>query len=72
MIIPILYNENWLDSNNDDFKKIKEIIYQLGLEDETIMTKVKVLKMGIDKKKIGHKLETNITGTIGEYQNELT
>lgn len=72
MIIPVLYNENWLDNNNDDFKKIKEIIYQLGLEDETIMTKVKVLKMGIDKKKPGNKLESNITGTIGEYQNELT
>jgi superfamily II DNA or RNA helicase len=72
MIIPILYNENWLDSNNDDFKKIKEIIYQLGLEDETIMTKVKVLKIEIDKKKIDNKLESNITGKIGKYQNELT
>ena len=72
MIIPILYSENWLNTNNDDFKKIKEIIYQLGLEDETIMTKVKVLKMGIDKKKPGNKPESNITGTIGEYQNELT
>ena len=45
LIIPILYNENWLDSNNDDFKKIKEIIYQLSLEDETILTKIKVLKL---------------------------
>ena len=71
MIIPILYNDDWLNNDNDDFKKVKEIIYQLGLEDKSIMTKVQVLKIGINYKETTNK-QPNIKGSIGEYQDELT
>ena len=72
MIIPILYNENWLDSNNDDFKKIKEIIYQLGLEDETIMTKVKVYKIPINKAGKKSNKHINTIDKFDYYDEELT
>ena len=32
-----LYKDDWLENNeNLDLKKVKEVIYQMGLEDETI------------------------------------
>jgi len=43
VIIPITYSDNWLyDLDNRDFKKIKEIVYQLGCEDEDVLQKLKV------------------------------
>ena len=43
VIIPVTYCDNWLYNNdNRDFKKIKEIIYQLGCEDEDVLQKLKV------------------------------
>jgi superfamily II DNA or RNA helicase len=45
IIVPILNVSNWLDNHeNPDFKKIRETIYQMGLEDETVMEKVCVLR----------------------------
>ena len=77
IILPILdlnnnidINDNWL--NNNDFKKIKEIIYKMSLEDETITQKIKVLKINIDKQ---HKLKNNINNInneFGEYNDNLT
>ena len=76
IMIPVLYNENWLNSDNDDYKKIKEIIYQLSLEDETILTKVKVVKINIKNNLEKNNLENNISqecaDTIGEQHKELT
>lgn len=43
IILPILTNDEWLE--NDDFKKVKDVIYHMGLEDETIWEKVKVGKL---------------------------
>lgn len=48
IILPILNNENWIN-DNDDFKKIREIIYQLGMEDETIEHKIKAFGIKIKK-----------------------
>lgn len=51
IILPLLNRENWLDGgsrssggSNTDMKKIREVIYQMGLEDETIEHKIKVYK----------------------------
>ena len=48
IILPIINNNNWLDnSNNSDWKKVREVIYQMGLEDETINYKIKVVRVEI-------------------------
>ena len=73
IILPILNRDNWLENNdNNDLKKVREVIYQMGLEDETIMTKVKVYKIPINK--AGKKSDNNIN-TIDKfdyYDEELT
>lgn len=41
IILPVLYKENWLDDNtNDDLKKVREVIYQMNMEDERIIQKI--------------------------------
>ena len=71
IILPILNRDNWLENNdNNDLKKVREVIYQMGLEDETIMTKVKVYKIPINKS--GKKLDNNITIDKFDYDEELT
>jgi len=51
IILPIINNNNWLDnSNNSDWKKVREVIYQMGLEDETINYKIKVFRVDIPSK----------------------
>jgi superfamily II DNA or RNA helicase len=41
IILPVLYKENWLEDNtNDDLKKIREVIYQMSMEDERIIQKI--------------------------------
>jgi len=43
IILPILNTNDWINNNdNPDLKKVKEVIYQMGLEDETIIQKIKV------------------------------
>lgn len=74
IILPIL-NTNDLLSNDEnvDLKKVREIIYQMGLEDETIMSKVKVFKIDIDNKLQGKEKEQNINKIeFGIYDDELT
>jgi predicted helicase len=78
IILPILNRNDWIgDNDNLDLKKVREVIYQMGLEDETIIHKIKVLKINIekpnpnpnpnppgkDKKKVDE---------FGEYDAELT
>jgi superfamily II DNA or RNA helicase len=72
IILPILSSVDWLDNENNDLKKVREVIYQLGLEDETIIQKVKVYKIAFEKQ--------NKKGDDGycygdseyEYDEELT
>lgn len=74
IILPIL-NTNDLLSNDEnvDLKKVREIIYQMGLEDETIMSKIKVFKIDIDNKLQGKEKEQNINKIeFGIYDDELT
>ena len=52
IILPILNRDDWLENNeNPDLKKVREIIYQMGLEDETITQKIKVFRIDIEKQK---------------------
>ena len=68
IILPILNRYDWLDNyENTDLKKVREVIYQMGLEDETISQKIKVFKMTIGKHNPIHK-----TVQFGEYDEILT
>lgn len=75
IILPILNRDDWLENNeNPDLKKVKEIIYQIGLEDENIIQKIKVFRIDIKKQKLKkrEKEERENINEFGEYDNELT
>jgi predicted helicase len=71
IILPILNSDDWLD-NNTDLKKVREIIYQMGLEDEKIIQKIQVYKVNIEKhdkkKETNNEITTN--DELGEYDEE--
>ena len=75
IILPILNRDDWLENNeNPDLKKVREVIYQMGLEDETITQKIKVFRIEIEKQKPKpkEKEEREIVDEFGEYDDELT
>jgi predicted helicase len=75
IILPILNRDDWLENNeNTDLKKVREVIYQMGLEDETIAQKIKVFRINIEKPKpkVREKEEREIVDEFGEYDDELT
>jgi len=75
IILPILNRDEWLENNeNPDLKKVREVIYQMGLEDETITQKIKVSKINIEKQKPKQKEneERKMVDEFGEYDDELT
>jgi len=75
IILPILNRDDWLENNeNPDLKKVKEVIYQMGLEDETITQKIKVFRIEIEKQKPKpkEKEDREIVDEFGEYDDELT
>jgi superfamily II DNA or RNA helicase len=50
IILPILNNIDWLDNTeNNDLKKVREVIYHMGLEDETITHKIKAYTITFEK-----------------------
>ena len=80
IILPIL-NSDWLSNNeNPDMRKSREIIYQMGLEDETISQKIKVFRIEIKKSQRKPKPhrddddddDDDDDNDIGEYDDELT
>jgi superfamily II DNA or RNA helicase len=72
IILPILNRDNWLENNeNPDLKKVREIIYQMGLEDETITQKIKVFRIDIEKQK-SKLLKKETIDEFGVYDDELT
>jgi predicted helicase len=73
IILPILNKNNWLDNNdNYDLKKVRQVIYQMGLEDETIIQKIKVFKLNLNN--LTNKLDSldSLDDNFAEYDNELT
>ncbi len=73
IILPILNRDDWLENNeNNDLKKVREVIYQMGLEDETITQKIKVFRIDIEKQKPKPKKESEMIDEFGEYDDELT
>ena len=75
IILPILNRDNWLENDeNTDLKKVRYVIYQMGLEDETIIQKIKVLRIDIEKQKPKPKQEEEreMIDEFGEYDDELT
>lgn len=75
LILPILNRDEWSENNeNTDLKRVKEIINQMSLEDETIVQKIKVFKIDIEKqnpkKPGGGGIDT--VDEFGEYDEELT
>ena len=74
IILPILNRDDWLENNeNPDLKKVREVIYQMGLEDETITQKIKVFRIEIEKQKPKpREKEREIVDQFGEYDDELT
>ena len=75
VILPILNRDDWLENNeNPDLKKIREVIYQMGLEDETITQKIKVFNIEVKKQKPKprEKEEREMIDEFGDYDEELT
>lgn len=80
IILPVLNREDWLEDNeNNDLKKVREVIYQMGLEDETIAQKIKVYRVIVEKqrKKKSDKEpepepEQKNMNDFGEYDELLT
>jgi hypothetical protein len=74
IILPILNRDDWLEDNgNTDLKKVKEVIHQMGLEDETISQKIKVSRIDFQKPRSRpfEKPDVNVSD-FGEYDDELT
>lgn len=70
IILPILDKENWFEDNeNPDFKKVKEVIYQMGLEDENIIHKIKASRINIEKQP---RNQDKNSSPINDYDDELT
>ena len=61
------------DTDSQDFKKVRDVIYHLGLEDETIAQKIKVLSVEIKKHTNIHSGKNRYGEVeIGRYESELT
>jgi superfamily II DNA or RNA helicase len=74
IILPVLNREDWLEnSENLDLKKVREVIYQMGLEDETIAQKIKVFQIDIERSGPNPipKPKSEVD-EFGEYDDELT
>ena len=67
IILPVLNKDNWLDNDNPDFKKVRQVIYEMGLEDETIIQKIKVSKISLSSGSIS---KISDTGTYTEIESE--
>ena len=74
IILPILNREDWLENNeNLDLKKVREVIYQMGLEDVTIAQKIRVIQIDIERSGPNPiPKPTSEIDEFGEYDDELT
>ena len=77
VILPFLnlnINDLLEDNKNPELKKIRKVIYQLGLEDETISQKIKMFRINLEKQKKKEKEHKDNENKydFGEYDEELT
>lgn len=74
IILPIVNRDSWLENNeNSDLKKVMEVIYQMGLEDESIIQKIKVFRINIKKQNLREKEENKKEEReFWEYDDDLT
>ena len=73
IILPILNKDDWLENINPDLKKVREVIYQMGLEDENITQKIKVISIQVKKQKQPPKKREKYEFVeFGDYDEELT
>ncbi len=76
IILPVLHTDDWLENqDNCDLKKVKQVIYQMGLEDELITQKIKVFRIDVEQRTPTEKREKEkqeITDDFGEYDEQLT
>lgn len=76
IILPILNTDDWLENN--DLKKVQEVIYQMGVEDETIIQKITAYRLPICLTKLPHIKDMSAAAPddsdyeFGEYDEELT
>lgn len=67
LILPVLYKDNWLDdSSNDDLRKVREVIYQMSMEDERIMQKITFSEIN------SRDSDESSIGSLGEVNQEIT
>nr|QOI90348.1 hypothetical protein HWQ62_00211 [Pyramimonas orientalis virus] len=83
IILPIIVHKNVecveqlvkdTSGSKDDMKTVKEVIYHMGLEDETICQKIKLFKIKLNDTTKTYVGEDNNCGNeeIGQYDKELT
>jgi len=77
IILPVLHDDDydWLNNtNNQDLKKVKEVIYQIGVEDEMISQKINVIKMIVESPNPYKPPQCviDLHLNIGVYDEELT
>jgi len=69
LILPILNYE--CQDTNPDFKKVREVVYQMGQEDVSILQKVKVYRInGNPHPRSDYRTEKTVE--FGEYDDEIT
>lgn len=79
IILPILMKDDWLENrNNPDLQKVTKVIYQMGLEDETIPQKIKAYRIDlvttttITASRKERQPEATLLTDLGEYDDDLT
>lgn len=79
IILPVMHSDDWFTdvSENTDLKKVKRVIYQVGLEDENIIEKLKAFRISMDEPSTEKPDDppseaTDMEEEFGEYDEEFT
>jgi len=72
IILPILNKTNLMGNNNPDLLTVREVVNQMGNEDETIMQKITAYKIDIVKKEKDKKINSEEKSINITHDEELT
>jgi superfamily II DNA or RNA helicase len=73
IILPVLNRDDWLENTqNPDLKKVSEVVYQMGLEDETISQKIKAYHMEVGPQSPRPPRRPLDDISLGTYDDEFT